>query len=336
MCCELANAPKEEARVGSERVLFYLLSTSFHRYCGSVTEQQHKAITDSQRSFLCPCCDRERRQVEITEPRDTVEAMKMELAQLKDSLATLSAVQTEMASATSRSYASSASAYSGSGSGSYASAAKRSNLGQSAYGRRTRGRQPSNDADSATKKAKSSNVSATEPAVPAGKRPKIQVVGARRIWGTLRDSTVNSVKNVISRICKLENGIRVRRKTKVSPVTNKRKWWYVVHADEDLLTELNTKWDQVKVQTSWKLEPCFMFSNSEGNNATASQSQSHESAQQVHDNEGIVHNVDSSDNEQEFITPVVACSGDENDTANAQAVSNDDNAVSLTTPFLEV
>ena len=46
--------------------------------------------------------------------------------------------------------------------------------------------------------------------------------------------------------------------------------------------------------------------------------------------------VDSSDNEQEFITPVVACFGDENDTANAQAVSNDDHAASLTTPFLEV
>ena len=185
----------------------------------------------------------------------------MELAQLKESLATLSAVQIEMASTTSRSYASSASTYSGSGCGSYASAAKQSNIGQSTYGRRTRGRQPSNDADSATKKAESSNVfmSATEPAVTAGKRPKIQVVGARRIWGTLRDSTVNSVKNVISRICKLENGIRVRRKTKVSPVTNKTKWWYVVHADEDFLTELNTKWDQVKVQTSWKLEPCFMF-----------------------------------------------------------------------------
>ena len=116
-------------------------------------------------------------------------------------------------------------------------------------------------------------------------------------------------------------------------MTNKTKWWYVVHADEDLLTELNTKLDQVKVQTSWKLEPCFMFTNCEGNNATASQSQSHDSAQQVHDNEGIVHNVDSSDNEQEFITPVVACSGDENDTANAQAVSNHDHAASLTTPF---
>ena len=80
-------------------------------------------------------------------------------------------------------------------------------------------------------------------------------------------------------------------------MTNKTKWWYVVHADEDLLTELNTKWDQVKAQTSWKLEPCFMFANAEGNNATvaSSQSQSHDSAQQVHDNEGIVHNEQVSD-----------------------------------------
>ena len=107
----------------------------------------------------------------------------------------------------------------------------------------------------------------------------------------------NSVKNVISRICKLENGLHVRRKTKFSPVTNKTKWWFVVHADEGLLSELNTKRDQVKLQTSWKLEPCFMYSDSEGNRAGAASpvSLSQESAQQVHDNECIVVNEQASD-----------------------------------------
>ena len=79
-------------------------------------------------------------------------------------------------------------------------------------------------------------------------------MGARRIWS---ECIINSVKNVIFRVCKL---------TKVSPVTNKTKWWFVVHTDEGLLSELNTKWDLVKLQTFWKLEPCFMYLNSEGNN----------------------------------------------------------------------
>jgi len=123
-------------------------------------------------------------------------------------------------------------------------------------------------------------------------------MGVRRIWGTLSECTVNSVKNVISRICKLENGLHVRRKTKFSPVTNKTKWWFVVHADEGLLSELNTKWDQVKLQTSWNLEPCFMYSDSEGNNRAGAVSPaplSQNSAQQVHDNEYIVVNEQASD-----------------------------------------
>jgi len=105
-----------------------------------------------------------------------------------------------------------------------------------------------------------------------------------------RPGTVNSVKTVISHICKLENGLPVRRKTKVSPVTNKTKWWFAVHANEGLLSELNTKWDQVKLQTSLKLEPFFMYLNSEGNNkvgAITPVSLSQDSAQQVHDNERI-------------------------------------------------
>ena len=43
-----------------------------------------------------------------------------------------------------------------------------------------------------------------------GKR-KVQVVGARRIWGTMKDSTVKSVKNVISCVCKIDGGLRVKR-----------------------------------------------------------------------------------------------------------------------------
>ena len=83
----------------------------------------------------------------------------------------------------------------------------------------------------------------------------------------------------------------MRQKTQVSPVTNKTRWWFVVHADEGLQSELNTKWVQVELQTSWKLEPCFMFTSADGNNAAgvlSPASQSQDLAQQVCDNEGIV------------------------------------------------
>ena len=143
----------------------------------------------------------ERQQEEIIELRSTVEAIKMELAQLKESHATLSAVQTKTAHMSSKL--------------SYASMAKRLNKGKFGHGRRSRARQlclEDKSNNGATKRpvssAGSTVTSATKPNEPAaaeaGKQPKIQVMGARRIWGTLSECTVNSVKNVIFRICKLE------------------------------------------------------------------------------------------------------------------------------------
>jgi len=191
ICCQVVS-DKDEALFCAGKCQQWL-----HRYCGSVPEQQYKAISNSKCSFLCPCCDREHQQEEIIELRSTVEAMKMEMAQLKESLATLSAVHTETAHVSSKL--------------SYASMAKRSDKGKFGHGRRSRGRQlclEDKSNNCATKRPESSAgstvTSATkpnEPAAAAGKWHKIQVMGARRIWGTLNECTVNSVKNVISRIC---------------------------------------------------------------------------------------------------------------------------------------
>ena len=60
-----------------------------HRYCASVTVQQYKATTDENRPFLCPCCCREQQQGEINELRNTVEALKLEICELKESLSSL-------------------------------------------------------------------------------------------------------------------------------------------------------------------------------------------------------------------------------------------------------
>ena len=39
------------------------------------------------------------------------------------------------------------------------------------------------------------------------------------------------------------------------------KWWYIIRAEEGLLKELDGKWEKVKLQTSWKLEPCYKQSD---------------------------------------------------------------------------
>ena len=43
----------------------------------------------------------------------------------------------------------------------------------------------------------------SKPAGMSGGRDKIRVVGAHRIWGTLKNSTAASIKSVVSRLCKV-------------------------------------------------------------------------------------------------------------------------------------
>jgi len=86
---------------------------------------------------------------------------------------------------------------------------------------------------------------------------KVKVTGARRIWGTLQECSVRSVRNTLTRLCGIGNSVRVKRKTKVNPSTHRSQWWFVLHADESLLVALEEKWAPVCLQTSWKIEPCF-------------------------------------------------------------------------------
>ena len=40
-------------------------------------------------------------------------------------------------------------------------------------------------------------------------------------------------------------------------VGNVRRWWFVIHASENVLLDLEGSWDQLQLQTGWKFEPCF-------------------------------------------------------------------------------
>lgn len=76
---------------------------------------------------------------------------------------------------------------------------------------------------------------------------KVKVAGAHRIWGTLRDCTV---KSAIFCVCKIDRGVHVKRKVKENSVTNKDRWWFVLHGCESLLCKLEEKWPQENLQTS--------------------------------------------------------------------------------------
>ena len=51
----------------------------------------YKAIVDDSRPYCCPCCYRDSQEERISELKCAVEAMKLEIAQLKEALSTAQA-----------------------------------------------------------------------------------------------------------------------------------------------------------------------------------------------------------------------------------------------------
>lgn len=74
--------------------------------------------------------------------------------------------------------------------------------------------------------------------------PRVKVEGARKIWATHPHATVKTVENVIARFCNIQ-GLRIRRKTRRNGTSGRSIWWFVIHADETVLGELDKKWDRV-------------------------------------------------------------------------------------------
>ena len=233
ICCQPVTLGKDEA-------LFCVGSCQqwLHRYCASVSAQRYRAITGDSSPFLCPncCCEQQKEQIAVL--ADSVESLKHEITQLKESLVSVSAAQTAMAETSKRSYAT----------------ATKSSVSRCRDDRSSKhsARALSSISSPTTLDSNGESVPSVPPTMS-----KVKVAGARRIWGTLRDCTVKSVKNVIARVCKIDSGVHVKRKVKENSTSKKIRWWFVLHATEDLLCDLEGKWAEVNLQTSWKLEPCF-------------------------------------------------------------------------------
>ena len=91
------------------------------------------------------------------------------------------------------------------------------------------------DAPSRSKQSSESSVSDFK----ANSKTKVPVAGARKVWGTMKETTTAALSNSV-----------------------KNRWWFVLRGGEDLLTKLESEWEYVQLQTKWKLEPLLKFSES--------------------------------------------------------------------------
>jgi len=73
----------------------------------------------------------------------------------------------------------------------------------------------------------------------------------------MRETTVMSVKGVISKLGSIESGFKIKRKDQTGSSSLKLRWWFTIHVDESVLAKLETGWGVVSDHTSWKLQFCY-------------------------------------------------------------------------------
>ena len=123
-------------------------------------------------------------------------------------------------------------------------------------------------------KAKKSNGMEHSPAAPKHVlKERISVIGARKIWGTLRSTTVTAVTRALETVTDLPiDQLSVKRKYK-NMINSKKsvRWWFVIRGDESNLQKLEECWQLVSLQTNWKIEPLLTYKE-ETEEATVPQS----------------------------------------------------------------
>ena len=211
-------------------------NSDVHRYCAGVTKSHYTELA-SATPFICQFCTLNTYKAIIQQLQTEVEGLKSELASVKTLLKQQQG-QTQ-ARHDSKSYAAAAS--------------------QSRGERRTAGKKKKQPAAGGQLNCESTERVGEPKALlqhaTVKNGPRVRVEGARRVWGTMKHTTTKTIKNAISRFCKIES-LSVRRKVRNNPSTQKESWWFVIHADEVLLNELESKWDSVNLQTSWVLQYC--------------------------------------------------------------------------------
>ena len=218
-----------------------------HRYCAGVTKRHYETLCKNHSPFVCQWCSMRVSRAIIEQQQSEVTALKSDLAAAR---ATIAKLNEELAQRATSPVAPS-----------YALVAS-----QPQRKRPNSRRQPQRS--EGTNRTTSGSQAPTVPIAEINSTPatrnsnsnissqeRVRVEGARRIWGTHPHATTKTIENAIERFCKIQ-GLRIKRKTSQNVQSRKSSWWFVIHADESVLQQLDTSWEALSTQTSWILKPC--------------------------------------------------------------------------------
>ena len=239
-----------------------------HRWCAGVTSERYVVLSSIEDPFHCPSCTVAGQQAAITAQqadiaclRECVNALTDEVRALK---ATVAAMQTQpLSNSTSlptgltKRWATVVSKGSGYGSKGKGKGVKSNpnphspSFHQSSQGQRTDSRGGSKTKTDWTHGPQGQT---KKPNIPQSER--VRVSGARRLWGTFKTTSINAVRSALTKLTTVGNKVSIRRKYKKHD-SGRVCWWFVLKGEEPDLATMEREWQQVSLQLSWKIEPCY-------------------------------------------------------------------------------
>ena len=223
-----------------------------HRWCGGVTKSRYEALSSTEQPFYCPSCTACRQEQVILELQSMVTALADEVRGLK---ATVAGLQLSNSIATTHPTAGPDKSENG-------PLAVESELQWNVVAARKRGGKGKGPASAKTAAPKGSKNGSLGKQPGSQKPPRVRVNGARKVWGTLKNTTVKGVSNALTVLGKVpSNALTIKRKYKTVNTDSKRvvRWWFVIRGEEKVLEQLENNWSSVGIQTAWKLEPLLEF-----------------------------------------------------------------------------
>ena len=202
-----------------------------HRYCAGMTRSHYHELCSKSTPFVCMVCTQRSQRVIIQQLQNEVTALRSELVKLREAGSLETSATPEINKAALDALKDDVQQLKSSIHG-YSTQSKQAKPSYARMAATTNSRKPPH------KPAKGPHSAGEFPSITA----KVKVTGARKIWGTMRESTVRSVKGVISKLCKIKPGFKVKRKDQPGDSFHKPKWWFVIHADESDLAKLDSGW----------------------------------------------------------------------------------------------
>jgi hypothetical protein len=246
LCCDTLEKGQDTLKCEGE------CGCVVHRYCAGVTKRHFEGLSKGHDPFVCQWCFMKMSRSIIVQLQAEIASWKSEVASLRSELSTTKEALVRQREQTDRAPPPS----------SYASVISqppqvRSRQGQR-RGTRTNTRGTNSRASESANRETATNVrnsSAGATAKSPRSRDRVRVEGARRIWGTHPHATTRTIENAIDRFCNIQD-LNIKRKISRNRQSGKSSWWFVLHAEESVLKELESKWDSLSTQTSWSLKPC--------------------------------------------------------------------------------